>query len=91
MHNAARYNFVKDSQALEQHFCHPSNVLQALSTARMDEKIDPVARDAAISVDVGDVTLVRVMSYDFLGMGEINCKYSQSFFMFYLNSGLRFA
>jgi hypothetical protein len=62
MHNAVRYKFVSDSQASEQHFCHPSDVLHALSTARMDEKMDHVARDAVIAVDVGDVTLVSMTS-----------------------------
>lgn len=38
-------------------FCHPAAVLKALSMARSDKKVDPVTREAVITVDVGDVTL----------------------------------
>lgn len=41
----------------EKSYCHPAALLKALSLARLDESVDKVARDAAITVDVGDVTL----------------------------------
>lgn len=38
--------------------CHPASVLKALSLARFDtNSVDAAARDAVITVDVGDVTL----------------------------------
>lgn len=40
-------------------YCHPSEVLRALSEARLDDTVDPVSRNAVVAVDVGDVTLVR--------------------------------
>ena len=39
-------------------FCHPAAVLGALSRARRDKSTDAVSRNAAIAIDVGDVTLV---------------------------------
>lgn len=39
-------------------YCHPDVLLAALSRARRDESTDSVSRNAAIAVDVGDVTLV---------------------------------
>jgi thiamine pyrophosphate-dependent acetolactate synthase large subunit-like protein len=38
-------------------FCHPAAILDALSNARRDPTIDAVSKDAAICVDVGDITL----------------------------------
>jgi len=48
-----------DSHAIKSSkFCHPAAVLKALSLSRLDKEVDPVARQAVITVDVGDVTLV---------------------------------
>jgi len=38
-------------------FCHPAAVLDALSKLRREDSTDAVSKDAAIAVDVGDVTL----------------------------------
>ena len=40
-------------------FCHPAAVLRAISMARINPAMDPIAREAVITVDVGDITLVR--------------------------------
>jgi thiamine pyrophosphate-dependent acetolactate synthase large subunit-like protein len=38
-------------------YCHPASVLRALTLTRFDNSVDSVAREAVITVDVGDVTL----------------------------------
>lgn len=48
-----------DSCGSNDEYCHPGVLLAALSRARRDEGTDSVSRNAAIAVDVGDVTLVR--------------------------------
>jgi hypothetical protein len=40
-------------------YCHPGDVLQTLSKLREDPSTDEVSQNAVITVDVGDVTLVR--------------------------------
>ena len=49
-----------DDDEVNDMYCHPAVLLGALSRARRDEATDSVSRNAAIAVDVGDVTLVSV-------------------------------
>lgn len=49
-----------DEDVATAHYCHPCVLLTALSRARRDETTDSVSRNAAIAVDVGDVTLVSL-------------------------------
>jgi thiamine pyrophosphate-dependent acetolactate synthase large subunit-like protein len=51
------YKFILDREKKAVNYCHPSDVLYALSDLRVDPETDPVSRDAVITVDVGDVTL----------------------------------
>jgi hypothetical protein len=47
-----------DEHVTDENYCHPAAVLGALSHSRRDKSTDTVSKNAAIAVDVGDVTLV---------------------------------
>lgn len=49
-----------DEHVTDENYCHPAAVLGALSHSRRDKSTDTVSKNAAIAVDVGDVTLVSV-------------------------------
>lgn len=51
------FGFECDDKTLRDGYCHPAKVLSALSECRTDENFDEATRNAAVSVDVGDVTL----------------------------------
>lgn len=52
-----QYKFSLDKHKKAANYCHPADVLYALSDLRVDPETDPVSRDAVITIDVGDVTL----------------------------------
>jgi len=55
--SGGHFRFKLDESMSRANFCHPAEVLFALSQLRVDPETDPVSRDAVITVDVGDVTL----------------------------------
>ena len=70
-----RYKLIPDPSSESLNYCHPSAVLNALSVARRDHSTDIVSRNAVITVDVGDVTLVSLLMSKLLPCARIYVVY----------------